>query len=73
MMPIEEKLDILVKSIELDNAGKHEEAERLHKTAPLAPFIAKWAKEHMGVEYLLNSGWNLSDAEVQYGKDWLTK
>jgi hypothetical protein len=72
-MPIKEKLAILVKSIELKDAGKIEEADRLRRTAPLDPCLAKWAKEHMGVDYLLNSGWNLSDAEVEFGKDWLTR
>jgi hypothetical protein len=70
-MTLEEKLNLSVRSIELKRAGKLEEAEELFKQIPLAPYLAKAAKEVYGAEYLLNNGYNLSEAEAEYGKDWL--
>jgi hypothetical protein len=29
-------------------------------------------KEKMGVDFLINSGWNLSEAEAEFGKNWLS-
>ena len=41
------------------------------KTAPLPPYIAKVIKEKAGAEYL--AGWNLSEAEAEFGAGWLNK
>jgi hypothetical protein len=71
-MTLDEKLAISCKAAELRKAGDEEGAMRLMKTAPMPPFLAKIMKEKVGVDYLINSGWNLSEAEVEFGPDWLS-
>jgi hypothetical protein len=39
---------------------------------PLPPYLAKVIKEKVGLDSLLSLGWNLSEVEAEYGKDWLT-
>jgi hypothetical protein len=34
--------------------------------------MAKFIKDHFGAETLLSMGWNLSEAEAEYGSDWLS-
>ncbi|GHT22472.1 hypothetical protein FACS1894199_14010 [Bacteroidia bacterium] len=70
---LKERLATIVESIELEKAGQPEEARRVRVQVPLSPDLAKWWKEKMGVEALLQQGYNLSDAEAEYGKDWLTR
>ena len=72
-MTIDEKLSISNKACALWNAGDKEGCERLTKTIPMPPFLAKIMKEKVGVDYLINSGWNLSEAEAKFGSDWLSK
>jgi hypothetical protein len=72
-MTLKEKLAIGVKAIELRNAGKEEEAMALQKTSPLPPFLAKIMKEKVGADYLIKSGWNLSEAEAEFGQGWLSR
>ncbi|GAP71948.1 hypothetical protein SAMD00024442_20_36 [Candidatus Symbiothrix dinenymphae] len=71
-MTIKEKLAIGMKCFALEDAGHPEEATRLWKeNIPLSPHMAKWCKEMLGVETLLQMGFNLSEAETEYGEDWL--
>ena len=70
-MTLDEKLAIGIKAAELRKAGDREGALRLMKTAPMPPYIAKVMKEKMGVDFLINSGWNLSEAEAEFGQGWL--
>jgi hypothetical protein len=70
-MTLDEKLAISIKAAELREAGDAEGAVRLMKTAPVPPYIAKVIKEKAGAEYL--TGWNLSEAEAEFGPGWLTK
>jgi hypothetical protein len=72
-MSLEEKLKIGVQAVELRKQGKHEEAETLMKTIPVAPYLAKAAKETFGVDFLRQGGWDLSEANEEYGSDWLGK
>jgi hypothetical protein len=72
-MTLKEKLAIGMRSIELEKQGKFEEAKRVQKQIPLAPYLAKFAKEKRGVDFLLNEGWNLTEAAEEYGSDWLSK
>jgi hypothetical protein len=58
LMTLHEKLAISVKSIELKKQGKFEEAERLMKSSPLSPYLAKFIKDYLGLDALLESGWN---------------
>jgi hypothetical protein len=73
MMTLHEKLELGVKSIELEKQGKFEEAEEIEKSIPLEPYLAKFIKDHLGLEALLKGGWNLVEAEAEYGSDWLIK
>jgi hypothetical protein len=70
-MTLDEKLAIGCKAAELRKAGDYEGYDRLMKTAPLPPYIAKVIKEKAGAEYL--TGWNLSEAEAEFGSGWLNK
>ncbi|MDR1232175.1 MAG: hypothetical protein LBK61_12355 [Spirochaetaceae bacterium] len=62
-----------MKSFELEDQGKFEEADRVFKQIPLSPYMAMWAKKRMGVDFLIQGGWNLADAEVAFEPDWLSK
>jgi hypothetical protein len=72
-MTLDEKLAITCKAAALRQAGDEEGYMRLMKTAPMPPFLAKVMKEKVGVDYLINSGWNLSEAEAEFGHDWLSR
>ena len=73
IMTDEEKLDISYRACLLRRAGDEEGYERLTKTIPLSPYLAKIAKEKIGVDFLVKGGWNLSEAEAEFGSDWLSK
>ena len=72
-MTIDEKLAISNKAIAMMKAGDEEGGRRLLRTAPLPPYLAKIYKEKIGVEKLLKSGWNLSEAEAEFGPGWLAR
>jgi len=72
-MTLDEKLAIACKAAKLREAGDIEGYHRLVKTAPLPAYIAKVIKEKVGLDYLLTSGWNLSEVVEKYGSDWLSK
>ena len=72
-MTLDEKLAISCRSAALREAGDEEGALRLMKTAPLPPYLAKVYKEKVGVKELIESGWNLSEAEAEFGADWLNR
>ena len=71
LMTEHEKAAIVMKSIEMEDAGQVEEAKALRRTIPLSPYLAKFTKEKLGVEFLLALDWNLAEAEAEYGQDWL--
>jgi hypothetical protein len=71
-MTLDEKLAISCKAAELRKAGDREGASRLLRTAPLPPYLAKVMKEKVGADFLIDAGYNLSEAEAEFGKDWLT-
>jgi len=72
-MTLDEKLDIALESIALKEAGDEEGASRLLRTAPMPPYLAKVMKEKVGVDFLINGGWNLVEAEAEFGNGWLSK
>jgi hypothetical protein len=72
-MSLDEKLAISNKAIALKNSGDLDGYNRLMKTVPMPPYLAKVAKEKIGVDFLINGGWNLSEAEAKFGQDWLNK
>jgi hypothetical protein len=57
----------------LEEQGKPEEAEKLWQQIPMPPYLAKFAKEHLGPNYLIEHSWNLSEADVEYGAGWLNR
>jgi hypothetical protein len=57
----------------LREEGKEEEANKLFKSVPLEPEIAKIFKEVYGSDFLIKCGYNLLEANETYGKDWLTR
>ena len=71
-MTLDEKLAISNKACLLWQAGDEEGYSRLTRTIPMPPFLAKVIKEKVGLDALLNGGWNLSEVEAEFGKDWLT-
>jgi len=73
IMPLQDQLAIGMKVLELEKEGKFEEADKLEHTIPIPAYLAKWAKKRFGTETLLKTGWNLSEAEAEYGPDWLSK
>jgi len=72
-MTLDEKLAISMKACALRQAGDREGFHRVIKTAPMPPYLAKVMKDKMGAEFLLNGGWNLSEAEAEFGSGWLNK
>ena len=71
-MTLDEKLSISNRAFDLLDAGDREGYSRLMRTAPLPPYLAKVMKEKMGLNFLLNSGWNLSEVEEEFGSTWLS-
>jgi len=71
-MTLDEKLSISNRAFDLLDAGDREGFSRLIRTAPLPPYLAKVMKEKMGLNFLLNSGWNLSEVEAEFGANWLS-
>ena len=72
-MTLDEKLAISNKAFELLDAGNREGYSRLIRTAPMPPYLAKILKEKMGADFLIDGGWNLSEAEAEFGPGWLGK
>jgi len=72
-MTLDEKLAIGCKAAELRKAGDEEGASRLIRSMPMPPYLAKIYKEKVGVKQLIESGWNLSEAEAEFGPNWLDK
>jgi hypothetical protein len=72
-MSLDEKLAISNQALALWEAGDNEGYDRLMRTVPMPPYLAKVAKEKIGVDFLINGGWNLSEAEAEFGQDWLNK
>ena len=68
-----EKADITLRAFALMDEGKKDEGMALFKTIPMPPFLAKIIKEKVGVDHLMESGWNLAEAEAKFGQGWLTR
>jgi len=71
-MTLDEKLAISNKAFTLLDAGDREGFSRLLRTIPMPPYLAKVAKETIGLDFLINGGWNLSEVEAEFGSNWLT-
>jgi hypothetical protein len=73
MMSLHDRLQMNLKCIALEEAGKDNEAMALLKTIPMEPWQAAWNKKYVGADYLRTSGWNLSEAEAEFGPNWLDR
>jgi len=71
-MSLDEKFSILRKANALEDAGDEGGADRLMRSLPLPPYLAKVYKEKLGLDFLLNMGWNLSEVEAAFGSEWLS-
>ena len=38
----------------------------------MPPYFAKIMKDKMGADFLIQGGYNLSEAEVEFGSNWLS-
>ena len=72
-MTIHEKLRLRMESLELEKQGKLDEAKQLRQQIPMPPWLAKFARKYMGTDFLKEYKWNLSEADAEYGSEWLTK
>jgi len=72
-MTIDERLAITGEAFERLEAGDEEGYSRLTRSIPMPPYLAKVAKEKIGADFLINGGWNLSEAEAEFGSDWLAR
>ena len=72
-MTFDEKLATSNKALDLLDAGDKEGYSRLTRSIPMPPYLAKIMKDKMGVDFLIQGGWNLSEAEAEFGHNWLSK
>jgi hypothetical protein len=75
-MSQEERAAIALKAFELRDNGKPEECERMLRQIPLQPYLAKFVKDHIeyfGKDFFVKYDWNLSEAEAEFGQDWITE
>jgi len=70
-MTLDKKLAIGCKAAELRKAGDKEGASSIIRSIPMPSYLAKIAKEKIGVDFLINGGWNLAESEAEFGSDWL--
>jgi hypothetical protein len=72
-MTFDEKLALSNKACLLRQAGDEESYSRITRSIPMPPYLAKVYKEKVGVKELIESGWNLSEAEAEFGENWLSQ
>ena len=72
-MTFDEKLAILNEAVALRKTGDEEGASQLIRSVPMPPYMAKVMKEKVGSDYLVNGGWNLAEAEAEFGFGWLNR
>jgi hypothetical protein len=67
-----EKADIFMDAHRLRMEGREAEATTMQRQIPLPSFLAKILKEKVGADFLIQNGWNLAEAEAEFGNDWLS-
>jgi len=72
-MTIGEKLEISRRAFGRLEAGDSGGYSRIMRTAPMPSYLAKIMKERMGADFLIQGGWNLSEADAEFGPDWLSE
>jgi hypothetical protein len=58
-------------ALELRMQGKVEESRAMLKLIPISPGVAYAIKRREGLDALLARGYNLSEVEAKFGKEWL--
>ena len=71
-MTLDEKLAVACKAAALDDAGDKGGSMRLSKTMPMPPYLAKVIKDKLGLDVLLQLGWNMAEVEAEFGVNWLS-
>ena len=66
-MTLDEKLATGCKAAALLDAGDREGYSRLMRAIPLVPYLAKVIKEKARLDVILNTGWNITEVEVEFG------
>jgi hypothetical protein len=73
-MSSEERLAICDEFLVRRRTGDKEEASTWFRTKmPMYPWQAKLMKEKVGADFLRSQGYNLSEAEAEFGPGWLDK
>jgi hypothetical protein len=67
----QDRAAIITASLAAAEAGDEAEEFRLLRLLPMAPHLVLAAKEVYGIEYVKNSGWDLSEAYAELGEGWL--
>ena len=70
-MTEKEKAAIMMESIKYRDMGDKAKAHELIAKIPAPPYLAKIFKENFGAEFLIQGGYNLSEAETTFGSNWL--
>jgi len=68
-----EKIDTAYQACLLRRAGDNEGFERLTRSIPMPPWLAKIIKEKVGLEYFERYDCNLAEVEAEFGPDFLSK
>ncbi len=72
-LTMEETTEIIRASLKAAHEGNYEEERRLLRMLPLAPHLAMAGKEVYGAEYMKNAGYDLSEADEEFGEGWLDR
>ncbi len=51
--------------------GDNEEYDRILRLIPIVPHVAKAAKEVFGRDFIISSGFDITEANMKYGEGWL--
>ena len=70
-MSLEETKKVLDEVRRLESLGNEEAASSLLRTIPLDPEYANNLKRFNGIQWLMDRGYNLTDAVGRYGDRWL--
>ena len=70
-MSLEETKRVLAEVNRLEAMGDEEGAYRLSLTLPMKPSLADDIKRLNGIQWLIDGGYNLTDAVRKFGQEWL--
>lgn len=70
-MTDKERIEITERAEKLEEMGDTKGYKREMKKIPLAPNLAWMLRDRLGKKAFLKQGYNLADAEIAYGKNWI--